>query len=152
GAGTDNSWGNPGNWDVIPGTTDGTFVNTDTALFSGTPVVGTVTVDHNRNIGSILFDNSGAIFQIGSATGESLFLTNGGQVRWGPGLTGGTFSIASPMVLAGTSYKFLSDTPVNTGIAIRPQGPISAGTNALTTLTLDGTNTMANQGPSQVWS
>ena len=160
GAGPDDSWTTAANWDVIPGVADGTFVNTDTALFSGAPVLTTVTVDHNRNIGSILFDNSASSFTIGSSTGESLFLSTGGQIRFGPGLTGGTgtgtlqqtISIASPMVLAGPSYKFISDTPVNTNISLRPSGPISAGSNALTTLTLDGTNTMGNQGPSQVWS
>src|SRR4051794_2494113 len=54
GAGPNDSWTTAANWDVIPGVADGTFVNTDTALFSGTPVLTTVTVDHNRNIGSIL--------------------------------------------------------------------------------------------------
>src|SRR5690242_8987858 len=80
GAGADDSWGNPVNWDVIPGTTDGTFVSTDTAYFSGAPLLTTVTVDHNRNIGSILFDNSASSFTIGSSTGEALHLSNGGQI------------------------------------------------------------------------
>src|SRR5881275_354016 len=74
GAGPDDSWTTAANWDVIPGVADGTFVNTDTALFSDTPTLTTVTVDHNRNIGSILFDNTASSFSVGTISGESLLL------------------------------------------------------------------------------
>ena len=149
GAGPDNTWSTAANWDVVPGSNDGVAgTNTDTALVSGTPTLTSVTVDPNRNIGSITFDTNASNFTIGALTAETLYLTGGGLAQVPNTVVGTTtartFTILAPMVMTGTSYTFRASPDLTgtggTGIGFTVRGNLTAGTAAATTINLDGTS------------
>ena len=157
GAGADNTWSTAANWDTVPGTTGGLGGgNTDTALFSGTPAVGTVSIDTGRNIANITFDNvaSTTNIGIGAVAGNTLFLSNGGiaeATATMPGnlTTGQNALVNAPMVLAGTSYTFRANFANTASLNFNTNGTLSAGTAAASTIFLDGTNfDSTNQGQS----
>ena len=73
-----------GNWlgDIIPGVTDGTTVNTDTALFNNNPAQKVIGVDLNQNLQNFTFDAGAGVFTLGNAganLGNPLLLTSGGK-------------------------------------------------------------------------
>lgn len=131
------AWENAGNWTGgVPGATSGN-TNTDTATFDTTSGSVTVTVDANRNLGSISFSGSSA-YTLG---GSPLLLTDGGQIivdssakqtiNAGLQLQGsaiGAFAIYNNSATA-TNYLTIG-------------GPI-AGVTGTPTLTLGGSNLVA---------
>lgn len=152
GLGGDSQWANGGNWTngTAPGRADGVFTSTDIATFSATsaptdPIANiNVTVDANRNVGGIVFDNVDSTnFTLG---GEALHITGGGSIVGGANVVNSApvnsnFVINSPIVVHGDSLTFTANQPVGRQGGILPRGPISFVTPANATLIFDGTNT-----------
>ena len=143
---TNSSWNAAGSWDgsSIPGST--TLLNsTDTAIFGKTLTVArTVTVDANRNIGGITFDNAGAFKY--TLSGGNLRLTNGGVIQTAAGNAAQVDTISSGIAIQGDggSATFTGGATLGTSIlSIATVTGVSSGPN-VTTLTLNGTNTGAN--------
>ncbi|MGA2441417.1 MAG: autotransporter-associated beta strand repeat-containing protein, partial [Tepidisphaeraceae bacterium] len=144
GADPGQNWSDPVNWNsAVPGSDLGTTTNTDTAVFNSTPVSNAVTLDTaNWNIQNITFDTSSADnFNIGSTTGNSLLLTNGGLI-WETSSVAGTASetISAPIVLEGTTYTVQNDSGTSTS-GLKLDGTISGGAAGATVLTLQGAST-----------
>jgi autotransporter-associated beta strand protein len=159
GGGADRAWSSPANWDVVPGVANGTFINTDTALFTGLlPVVGAdtavnISVDANRNIGNFTFDNvtgynptpdpAPTAYAVSINGPESLHLTGGGVAHVTANQTTAltlTYTLAAPMIVHGPNYTFRYDAPVTPTVNFRPQGQISSASAGGTTLIFDGTH------------
>jgi autotransporter-associated beta strand protein len=145
--GTDlgDDWSDSGNWNsAVPGSTSST-TNTDTAVFNSTPASNAVTLDtSNWNIQNITFTLSTADnFNIGSTTGNSLLLTDGGLI-WEDSSVAGAASetISAPIELEGTTYTVQNDSGTSTsGLKLNA---ISGGSAGATTLTLQGASTSSS--------
>ncbi len=157
GGGTaDSNWSTAGNWtgNVIPGVADGvTFNNTDTATFRGNPAPdagnsgnNNVTVDLNRNIGSIVFDYDGVTqgsYGIGPTAGTSntLYLTGGGSILETAAVATivGSDFFNSPLVVKGSTYTFDNESTSGPS-GLKFNSAITGGTPGPLTLTFTGVN------------
>jgi fibronectin-binding autotransporter adhesin len=150
---TDGNWvtsGSENNWstgkDNYPGSTSGT-TNTDIATFSSASSTTTSIVINSAtlNIGGIVFSGSSQpTYTIGTTAGNSLFLSNGGQIS--NTATGGsaTADVNAPLVLEPASsatpgaYTVNSNTTSSSHVLLIG-GAVSGGTTtAGITLTLTG--------------
>jgi fibronectin-binding autotransporter adhesin len=158
------AWATGTNWDSgsAPGANDGTIVSTDTATFGGTPTSLTISIDQNRNIGNIVFDNTSSLFTIGSTTGPALNLTSGGALTMNNTLSlpSGVLSIrqniAAPLVIDG-AFTLVDNVGNNTSTSAAGGVTISGGVTGTATgpatLFLDGTDdATATVGVAQVTS
>ena len=160
GAGADGGWTTSGNWigDIAPGVTDGTTMNTDSALFTNNPTQKILTVDANRNLANFTFDAGAGVYTIGSAganVGNPLLLTSGGKSLITSALTATTGGYGqrlfnAPLVIQGNggSYTLQSDAPsaVNgsaIGIGFGLNGAVSGVATAGNTTTLNLTGSQA---------
>lgn len=141
------NWNSAGSWDAngIPGSTTGTD-STDVATFGITLTAGrTVTVDANRNIGGIVFENSSAFAY--SLSGGNLLLSDGGLIRTGAGNGDHTDIIGSAIAIQGDggSATFSADAASPLSL-LRINGAVTGVSTAgnTTTLNLAGSNTGGN--------
>jgi autotransporter-associated beta strand protein len=136
---TTGAWQTAANWlsGNIPGATSGT-TNIDTATFNSTSSTTTIVPDAGRNLANITFDTSAAPYTIGSALGNSLLLTAGGQIQIASTFSGSniTEAINAPLILEG-NYTF-ADNGANVGDLLSFGGAISSGVVGTHTLTIAG--------------
>jgi autotransporter-associated beta strand protein len=148
----DFAWNNNNNWSPAapPGSMGGLAgTSTDTATFT-TPDPGgagtEIVIDPGRNIGNMFWNvtTAGEAHTIGTTTGNTLYLSAGGNVTIAPTqATTNSVGFNAPLVLLG-NYSFVDNATataaglkVNTSITAAPGiGP--------TTLTLGGTNHSAS--------
>ena len=142
------AWSTAASWSgsvVPPGTTSGT-TSADIATFSYALTTGsTVTVDANRNIGSIVFGNASSFgFTL---SGGSLLLSNGGSIQSAEVSGAHTDTISSNIVIQGNGggATFLSNS-YSASNTLLINGAVSgvSTTGNVTTLTLSGANTGAS--------
>jgi len=154
-------WTNTAAWagGIVPGITNGT-TSADVATFDVTLTTNRViTVDANRNIGGITFNNAANLTQpvpqtttnaatsVGyTLSGGNLLLSNGGtiQVIAGSGTNQSTISSAIAIQGNGGSATFKNNS-AKSGLSIGAVSGVSSSGNT-TTLYLDGTNTAAGTG------
>jgi fibronectin-binding autotransporter adhesin len=143
------NWSTNSNWvgNTIPGTTTGT-TSTDTAWFSRLLTGGrTVTVDSNRNIKNITFDDVNSSTFGYTLSGGSLLLTSGGTIAATGSLGAHTDTISSPMTILGNNatYTFANDSSLATRL-LQITGPITgqSTTGGTTTIVLGGSNNGLN--------
>ncbi len=140
------NWSLNTNWagSVIPGATSGT-TSTDVATFDKTLTAQrTVTVDANRNIGGITFNNAGAFRYL--LSGGSLLLSNGGVIQTASGNAAQVDTISSAISIQGVNGAgtFTSGATLSTSLlSIGAVTGVSTAGNT-TTLTLNGSNTGSN--------
>jgi autotransporter-associated beta strand protein len=141
------SWNIATNWTggFVPGITNGT-TNTDVATFATQLTTNRViTVDNNRNIGGITFQNpanaTGAATNVAyTLTGGSLLLSSGGVIQVNTGSGTNTSTINSPIVIQGNNGSLTLLNNVAGDVAGLIVGAISGASTAgnTTTLYLDG--------------
>lgn len=144
-----------GNWSIatnwaggsVPGLTNGT-TSTDVATFSFPLTANRViTVDNNRNVGGITFQNpanapSSASSVAYTLTGGSLLLSNGGVIQVNSGSGTNTSTINSPITILGNNGSLTLLNNVAGDVAGLIVGAISGSSTAgnTSTLYLDGVN------------
>ncbi len=176
--GGDLNWPSASNWvgGVVPGVADATFVNADTATFTGTGTAGGATVDTyivaidaNRNIKNLKFDNINTInFTLGTASGQAIHLTGGGTTEVTANLTNASaagapnlaYAIDAPIAIHGNSYTFLGNAPqglpgggganTNRQGGLQPRGQITFSGSGPSTIYLDGTHNDGHQAQNQI--
>lgn len=141
------SWNIATNWTggFVPGITNGT-TNTDVATFATQLTTNRViTVDNNRNIGGITFQNpanaTGAATNVAyTLTGGSLLLSSGGVIQVNTGSGTNTSTINSPITIQGNNGSLTLLNNVAGDVAGLVVGAISGASTAgnTTTLYLDG--------------
>lgn len=124
----------------------------DLAKFS-IAMAGNVTLSAGAMPGSIAFDGSSTSFTLGTLAGNSLTLANAGSISILSTLatSGQTFQIHAPIILtpdssitAGT-FTLQNDSSDTTNTLVIAGGITAAATTSTETLTLEGSNTGANQ-------
>jgi autotransporter-associated beta strand protein len=135
------SWATAGSWaSGVPGATGG-IGNTDVATF-GFPLTAdrTVTVDANRNVGGILFDNATSAKYI--LSGGSLLLSSGGFVRTAADNGDHTDTISSAIVVQGDGGGATFTANAASGGSVLSIGAVTGVSTVgnTTTLTLNGGN------------
>jgi autotransporter-associated beta strand protein len=155
----DGSWTNPASWTGgnVPGTTNGT-TSTDVATFGTVALTAhrLVSVDANRNIAGITFDNANrtAGYQY-KLTNGTIRLSNGGviQTAAGNGVNtngGGGDTIISAIEILGDggTATFSANAANNSSGISFAKGAVTGVSTAgkTTTLTLNGANTAATIG------
>jgi len=126
------NWNDAGNWAPgIPGATSGS-TSADVATFYGVPANRTITVDAGRNVSGISFAASATNFVIGSAAGNTLTLSSGGNVTFNASasFTGITEAVNAPLFLAG-AYTFANNNTMASGNILSFGGLISSNNTAL---------------------
>ncbi len=151
GAGTTN-WADSGNWSgPVPGSISSTVhADATTAMFNQSAAgFSPLTIDTNRNLLNITFDNSGGLLTssltIGTTTGNALLLIGGGTVQTTASVANPQ-TVNAPLVLEGTNsaYTFSSNATLSSA-TLNFGGSITAGASSgTTTLTLSGTNSGTN--------
>lgn len=122
---TSNDWATTTNWagGVVPGATSGT-ANQDVALFDSNPSNRAPTWSTYLNLSGFTFDTGAGGYTIGTTSGSSVSLTNGGTTQLTAGVTVAQV-INAPLLMpnstSGTAYTFLN-----------------SATTAAATLTLNG--------------
>jgi fibronectin-binding autotransporter adhesin len=141
------NWSTAGSWasNAIPGTNSGT-TSTGTAWFSSNLAANSnVTVDTNRNIGSIIFDGT-SNFGFNLTTGP-LLLTSGGTVSSTGSVGARTDTISAPMTILGNNatYTISNDSTLATRLLSISGGVTGQSTTGgTTTLILGGNNSGTN--------
>ena len=144
----DENWtGTTGNWvdttwspdSAAPGATTGT-TNADTATFNSAG--GTITVDANRNIKNISFDGNNSAYIL---SGGNLLLSANGLIQTVNGGTNHTDTVNTAITLEGNYTFGGNSSTAGRGLTFGTLATItSAATSGVTTLTLNGTTTAAN--------
>jgi autotransporter-associated beta strand protein len=141
------SWNIATNWTLgsVPGITNGT-TSTDVATFSTLLTANrAITVDNNRNVGGITFQNpanaaGAATNSAYTLTGGSLLLSSGGVIQVNAGSGTNTSTINSPITIQGNNGSLTLLNNVAGEVAGLVVGAISGASTAgnTTTLYLDG--------------
>ena len=141
------SWNIATNWTLgsVPGITNGT-TSTDVATFSTLLTANrAITVDNNRNVGGITFQNpanaaGAATNSAYTLTGGSLLLSSGGVIQVNTGSGTNTSTINSPITIQGNNGSLTLLNNVAGEVAGLVVGAISGASTAgnTTTLYLDG--------------
>ena len=131
----------------IPGSTNSTN-SLDTALFSALlTAASTITVDANRNIQNITFDNGNSGTLGYTLSGGSLLLTSGGSISSTGSAGAHTDRIDTPMTILGNNatYTFANNSTLATRL-LWISGAITgqSTTGGTTTVVLGGTATGTN--------
>jgi len=142
-----NQWqGGGGNWGTGTTTnwTGGTDPNgkTQGAYFGGSAAGGTVTLDANRTLGTLVFNNAGNSYTL---AGSSTLTLQSNNASVGLSDLAGTHTIATPVALNSGLLVAVANATDNLTVS----GNISGGANALTmsgsgTLRLSGVNTFGS--------
>jgi autotransporter-associated beta strand protein len=128
----DSNWANSEDWGIgsstPPGSNSGT-TSTDIATFNNDSTVINVTNDPGRNIGGIVFDTTAYDYTIGSAGGNTLYLSGGGTIEVAPTFysSSGTFmAVNAPLQLEGNAT--IANWGVNMDFGGSITGSASGGT------------------------
>ena len=119
----------------------------DTALFNLTGITSVANAVADQTVTGITFDTNIAstnAFTLGTTGGKKLTLQDTGTIQVLSTLTGTgkTITVNAPLVLAGTSYNFVSESTTASN-TLKFGGAITS-TSGTTILTLGGTNKGAN--------
>ncbi len=140
------SWSATGNWTgTVPGVAGGsTTTNTDTATFNRNATNSPTVIDTGgRNVKNLTFDTSSVnSLTVGAVAGPSLLLTSGGATQTTSTVANAEI-VNAPLVLEG-NYTFTSGATSSTATLTFGGGITPGPTTGVTTLTLNGANTGAN--------
>lgn len=140
------SWNDPSKWTSgVPGSTSVTN-STDIATFSFTlSAARIVTVDANRNIGGISFENTGAFAY--TLSSGNILLSNGGVIQTLAANGNHTDTISAPIAIQGVGGSATYAANASSSSSILRIGGITTGVSTVgntTTLYLAGSNTADN--------
>lgn len=148
---TDGTWVTAGNWNggIIPGIAGGTN-STDVATFSSSPnlTARTVTIDANRNIGRIVFNNSSSLgYIIAGGSTVPLRLSSDGAIQAESTNGPHTDAVTAPVIIQGDGGRATFTANASSPDSILSIGAVSGITISgvstagnTTTLTLNGSN------------